>query len=710
MFDSFFPKILNEPGRPAVYLDCKLNETVAQIFESIGIKKLYKHQAEGIQLLSEGKNIVVPAPTASGKSEIYISAVVEAALKGENSLVIYPTKALARDQLKRFSNFSLYGMRVEIYDGDVAQHKREKIRANPPNVLITNIDMLHFILLHNRLFSNFMKKLKFVVIDELHVYSGIFGSHAANIIDRLKRIADTNNRKLQFIATSATIGNPKEFAEMLIGEEVSIVDSSSAQKSSIIHYIINPEEDSYTTTCIKLLEQIGPKSKTLIFGNSHSVVERLGIMARNVDIPLLIYRSGLSYEKRVEIETAFKTGKSNFIASTSALELGIDIGDIDNVILAGFPGTVNSVKQRIGRSGRRRGSSVGIYVARDNPLDQYYAENSEEYLNGEPERCYLNKYNENIYRMHTLSMAKDRMLTKLEFESRKMICEKLLEQGFLKQWGDFYSITLEGAKLVKKLNIRSIGRSIRIFDVEKQKPIGDREEHMAINELFQGAIYLHGGKTYFSEKLDLENGIAYVKPHYGHLEEYSSALHVKQIEPLSEIASREVFGHNLYYGKVHVVDTTFGFRYKDVYTGRVLSERTFEVPYIYEFDTYAIWFDLEDIAVSIDDFGNGLHAFEHVSIAMMPSFTGADSKELGGMSYPYGRMFVYDGVPEGNGVTKVVFDRFEKAVEMAYERLKDCKCEKGCPKCVLDAQCGNDNNYLNKISGLEIAKNLLGVK
>ncbi len=230
---------------------------------------------------------------------------------------------------------------------------------------------------------------------------------------------------------------------------------------------------------------------------------------------------------------------------------------------------------------------------------------------------------------------------------------------------------------------------------------------MAIKELFEGAIYLHGGRPYLSRKLDLEKMEAQVEPMDRAVEEYTSALSNKSAEVVEELASRECLGHKISFGKVHIAEEVYGFLVKDIFGATRIAEHTFETPYLYEYDTYALWIDLDDMVYDIPEFGDGLHAFEHVSISMMPAITGADPKELGGLSHPSGRMYVYDSVPDGNGVTQVVFSKFEKIVQMSKDRLEKCDCEKGCPKCILDPSCGNDNRFLNKESGKLIAEKLL---
>lgn len=704
MFESFSPIVKIEPPKePEFSSDFELNETVKSVFESKGIKKLYKHQAEAISLIRKGKNIVVCSPTASGKTEIYLSEVVSAALEGKTSLILYPTKALSRDQFEKFKPFKMYGVNTAVYDGDTTESQKKKIRQDNPHVLITNIDMLHHILLHNRSFRNFFNNLKFIVLDEVHIYSGILGSHTANILWRAKRIV---GRPIQLIATSATIKNAKSFVSAIYGELVEEVSGNSSKRSKIFHYIIPPNGESYLTTTIKILSELD--KKCLIFGNSHSAVEKLALIANNQEIPVHVYRGGLEYNKRKEIEEQFKEGKIKYLATTSALELGVDIGDVECVILSGYPGTLTRTKQRIGRAGRKEQDAYAIFVAKENPLDQYFIENIQEYFDGEPENCFVEPNNKNVKKIHITAAARDQLLKEEEVRGIGGLVSELEKEGSLKKWGKFYSATSQAWQKLNLLNIRGIGENIEIFDAAHEGKIGERALPFAMNELFEGALYLHGGKAYISERLDLKQKKAFLVPLNGETDYLTLPLKDKKGDLVEEISKRELFGYSLSYGKMHVVDSVYGFRIKDIYSGKILGETKFKSPYEYEFDTYGTWLDLEDLAIEMPDFGDGLHGFEHVFIAMSSSITGADPKEVGGLSYSFGKLFIYDSVSEGNGVTKIIYDHFENICKMSYNRLKNCKCEKGCPKCILDPMCGNDNRFLNKEVAVEIAEKLVG--
>jgi len=708
-----------EKGDAAKFGEVEVPKEIMGVLQGRAIEKLYKHQADGIKKVRKGENVVVTAPTASGKSEIYLIPLIECALHGERSIVIYPTKALSRDQLTRFREFALLGAKSEVYDGDTTAHMREKIRKELPHVLITNMDMLHFILLNSHLFRKFLSSLKYVVIDEIHTYTGTFGSHSSSIVKRLRRVhSKYSKKKLQFICCSATVGNALEFSEQLVGLPFSLVDARYAPRSTVRHVLLNPPMDedrreSYTSLSLKIAHQlIGNGRKLLIFGNSHSVVERIGIIARETNLHgLKIYRAGLDREERKKLEQEFKLGKTDALVTTSALELGMDIGSVDSVILAGFPGTVTRVRQRIGRAGRRGKEANAVFIARDNPLDQYYFENPHEYLKGEPESCYINPENESILKPHLLSLMRDYpadMQEILAFPMGEQLFSQLKAEELCKEFAGNWIPTKKALRLLREMSIRSAGSSIRIYDSEAEKFIGEREEAMAYSELFPGAIYLHGGEKYVSDNLDLERRTAFVHRLGYETSEYTVALRNREAEVIELLGERDSLGGQLSYGKVHISDEVYGYMLKD-YLRETISDRIpLKEPLQYEFDTFAVWFDFpEEVVFSTDDFPSGLHAVEHVSIAMMPALTGADPSELGGVSYPAGRMYVYDSTPHGTGLSKIIFEKFERVEKMAHERLVKCRCQRGCPSCVLDPQCGNNNRHLNKKAAKEILDKLI---
>lgn len=725
-------RALEKPREPS-FGEIRINEEVARVLENRGITKFYSHQAKGIKKLRSGSNVVIDAPTASGKSEIYLVPVIEAALEGKRSLLVFPTKALARDQHMRLKEFAMLGVRSSVYDGDVPQHERSKIRAELPHILVTNMDMLHHMLLNARLFAPLWSSLKFVVVDEIHSYTGTLGGHAAFVLRRLKRVvkkfSDAKQMKneiqtrlsggtkeweknLQFIALSATVGNAHEFAQKLFGEKFTEVSGEGAPSSGLEHWIVLPEK-SYTVTSVELAKELleADVRKVLVFGNSHSVVERMGVIAAEEGFGLKAYRAGLGHEQRKKLESEFRAGGLRAMAATSALELGMDIGSVDAVVLAGFPGSVTRVRQRLGRAGRKGQQALAVYVARDNPLDVYYAEHKNEYLKGRPEDCHLSIDNKHIIRPHLLASCRDAPLNPEEiYEWGPAAAEcfsELLNEGVIRKWGNDFIPEKKALGELRRLSIRGTAEPIRILDAENNRFIGEREEAMALRELFPGALYLHGGVKYRSLQLNLDERVAVVRRDSFSAPEYTSALVEKDMRVVSETIERDCCGGSLSFGSVHVKETVYGYAVKDFLRNTTVYTRELDESISYEFDTRALWMDFpESMTMTLLDFGDGLHAVEHVSIAMMPSLTGADPGEIGGLSYPSGRMYVYDGVAGGSGVTEVAFPNFESFLSMARDRIEKCKCNDGCPKCILDPMCGNNNQHLSKNAAKQILSEL----
>ncbi|OIO23364.1 hypothetical protein AUJ13_03640 [Candidatus Micrarchaeota archaeon CG1_02_49_24] len=744
LLEEFHPKKIIEKRTAFEYSDSQIDEVTRQVLALRGIEKLYRHQANAIALIEKGENIVISAPTASGKSEIFIIPAVKAALLGKCTLILYPTKALARDQEERIKRFSLLGARCGAYDGDTPQAQRDRIVFDRTPIIVTNVDMLHHMLMHSRRFAYFFENLKYVVIDEVHCYTGTFGAHVHNVMKRLKRVvnrmkhgrlkisnedvktsAAADARKdmktesqLRFICCSATIGNAGEFAEALLGETFQAM-STTGRASDMCHYLIYSQEVGVFSTTAAVAEKL--PGKFLVFANSHRTAELLNIYARRLGLRTAIYRSGFDDKYRRNVEKEFKDSGDRGLkglVTTSALELGMDIGDVGSVILCGYPGRLTRVRQRLGRAGRRGQTGYGIYIARENPLDLFYFENTDEYVGGHAEKCYLNPTNEEIATAHLLAMMKDYPLTIDELNDEpqaQTLLEKLVGQKLALNFRKVYIPTSRGNELLRGLGLRSVGRRVDIFEGDRQ--IGFREMPMAINELFEGALYLHAGETYRVESLDLKGGIARVARMLEETEYYTKALHTKDADPLKSLVARKSGnGANaleLNYGKVHMCDSVNGFAIKEIGSNLKVGEKHFDSgeELTHEYDTNALWFDVPEGCggeLGTEDFSQGLHALEHIMIALLPTLTTCDPNEIGGISYPSGRVFIYEGVHGGNGIVRAAFGGFGQLLERAGERLGKCPCKEGCPACILDANCGNDNHYLNKHTGLKIAEFLLG--
>ncbi|MCX8163388.1 MAG: DEAD/DEAH box helicase [Candidatus Micrarchaeota archaeon] len=712
MLKDFSPIVIEEKEKTAQYVDYEIDLEIKNVLEGRGIKKFYKYQKEAIEKILANKNVIIMAPTAAGKTECYLIPSINAARKGKRSLLIYPTKALATDQLKRFKEFSIFGIKTEIYDGDTPAHIREKIRNEPPHCLITNFDMLHFILLNNRLWKKFFSSLKYVIIDEAHSYCGIFGCHVANIIERLERITKEYGQELNYILSSATIGNPLEFCRELVGKnDFQVIEAEGCPRGKIIHYIINQPDESIVSTAIKVAKEIN--KKTIIFGNSHNLVERISYLANKLDFSIQVYRAGLTPEKRREIEKDFAEGRINCIAATSALELGIDIKDADVAILAGFPGSVTKTKQRIGRVGRKNQTSYAIFIAKQSPLDQYYATNPSQYLEGSPENCYASKYNESIRKLQLIAAAKDKPIKSEELQGEDLeLIKKATEERYLKEFKGLYFTTKKGTILARTISLRGTNKKIDIIDQQTKKKIGERETSLAIGELYEGAIYLLGGKRYLVQTIDLEKNFAYVRE----IEEeedwniYTQAYKQKELEIIQTLSQQKIDDLLIEYGKIYVQNTVDRYAIKNIYTNQTLAINNLKTPLTYNYYTYGFWLDLANYLELKREELEGLHAFEHITISMMGAISGVDQSEIGGISYPTGRIIYYEGIEGGTGACFPIIRNYKKCVEMALDRLKKCDCIEGCPKCIFSPQCGNDNKYLNKEMAIEIAKKILKIK
>jgi DEAD/DEAH box helicase domain-containing protein len=393
------------------------------------------------------------------------------------------------------------------------------------------------------------------------------------------------------------------------------------------------------------------------------------------------------------------------MAATSALELGMDVGDADAAILAGFPGTITRFKQRVGRVGRKGQDAYAVFVAQSGPLDQYYAQNPKLYLEGMSEGCYANWQNEHVRSQHILAACRDRAVVEEELmDGDANICKKLIEGGMLRPFGDALIPTKEGQVRIREMSMRNAGRRVKIYDESGKRFLGERELSMAIGELYEGAIYLIGGKKYIGLGMDADAGMARLRRYDDEGGQYTQAIKEKNAQIIEVEEESWWNGIELKRGKVHISENVGAYMVKDAFSGEIISKRELDAPLNYEFDTSAFWADWEGYCDGTERFAEGLHALEHVSIAMMPAISGADGAEIGGISFPTGRIVYYEGVEGGSGLSEIVMPRYEECIQMSLSRLETCKCEKGCPSCILSAQCANSNYCLDKESALELCK------
>jgi len=694
-----------------------LDREISDYLQKIDIKRFYKFQEDAIKEIAYGSNVVIEAPTASGKTEAFLIPVLQKINdKNDNHgkilvLFVYPTKALARDQYPKILEFAKrVGITVSVFDGDTKQSERAEILDNPPQLIITNFDVLHYHLWHRTRFASLLNSVKFLIADEVHVYSGIFGSNVHYIIKRLKRICN----KIQFIASSATLENAVEFCESLFGEKMKLI-RGSGRKGETDFLMLFPSLRTQRALMVDLIKKLtSRKHKTMVFSNSHKNSELVAMQARKQKVDIKVHRAGLMANYRKSVEKSFKDNNLMAISCTPTLELGIDVGNVDGVISATIP--VNRLVQRIGRAARKGQRGYAFLALGNDPISQYYKNHPDDYFD-DAERIYIDPKNPFVEEFQVIAMASDKPIAKHELREHVSVIEKHVTDGTLVLHENRYVPNYEKVKtLLNEYSIRGIGKSIDIFFNDRK--LGDRVLPIALEELHESAIYFLAGTRYKVKEF------GYPEKNYAKLERiprdypyYTKALTEEwpTIEKIFE--KRNAFGIEIAFCKLHIQKRVYGYANiefgQEVIQGKkVLLDR----PLDYDFITKGIVFHaprpLKEIERSEDEEyveASGYHATEHVVIEGSNMITGGVSQDLGGISLgTSGLIFIYDGAIGGNGASKALYDRFEKALERSMHIVKECPCknEAGCPRCTFSYRCGNNNEFLHKHSSLEILQRI----
>ena len=694
-----------------------LDKEISDYLQKIDIKRFYKFQEDAIKEIAYGSNVVIEAPTASGKTEAFLIPVLQKINdKNDNhgkvlALFVYPTKALARDQYPKILEFAKrVGITVSVFDGDTKQSERVEILDNPPQLVITNFDVLHYHLWHRTRFASLLNSVKFLITDEVHVYSGIFGSNVHYIIKRLKRICN----KIQFIASSATLENAVEFCESLFGEKMKLIHGSG-RKGETDFLMLFPSLRTQRALMVDLIKKLtSRKHKTMVFSNSHKNSELVAMQARKQKVDIKVHRAGLMANYRKSVEKSFKDNNLMAISCTPTLELGIDVGNVDGVISATIP--VNRLVQRIGRAARKGQRGYAFLALGNDPISQYYKNHPDDYFD-DVERIYIDPKNPFVEEFQVIAMASDKPIAKHELREHASVIEKHVTDGTLVLHENRYVPNYEKVKtLLNEYSIRGIGKSIDIFFNDRK--LGDRVLPIALEELHESAIYFLAGTRYKVKEF------GYPEKNYAKLERiprdypyYTKALTEEwpTIEKIFE--KRNAFGIEVAFCKLHIQKRVYGYANiefgQEVIQGKkVLLDR----PLDYDFITKGIVFHaprpLKEIERSEDEEyveASGYHATEHVVIEGSNMITGGVSQDLGGISLgTSGLIFIYDGAIGGNGASKALYDRFEKALERSMHIVKECPCknEAGCPRCTFSYRCGNNNEFLHKHSSLEILQRI----
>ncbi len=725
-----------EPGRTAD-LARPLPPALEAALERQGIHRLYSHQAEAIDQVREGRNVLVVTPTASGKSLIYILPTFEraAAEPGAKALYVFPYKALEQDQLKaiRALGEDLGGgrpIRAEIYDGDTPAARRKAIKADPPDILITNPDMLHLgLLAYHDDWRQLFSRLRLVVLDELHVYKGIFGSHLHHILVRLRRVAEHHGASPRFVASSATIANPGELGQSLTGLPFSVISDSGAPRAAKHILFINPSASPYTTATKLLARSLREGYRTIAFTKARKITELIHswIVQQEPSLRSRIssYRAGYLPEERREIERRLVTGEIRGVISTSALELGVDIGGLDVCILVGYPGSIVSSWQRIGRVGREDRESLTCLIGMPDALDQYFMREPEEFFRRGYERVVFDPANRVIASDHLVCAGAEIPLTREGDEPRYgpgtfEVVRELERQGGLVRDADaerWYSFRRNPQRGV---NLRGIGNTYTILQGEEgeraARVIGTVDAVRAFHECHEGAIYLHLGQQYLVRSMDVENRRVRVAPVDS--DYYTEVKAEKQTEILETTASRGLGPGEVKLGRLKVTEEILGYEKRRLSGRDRLSSHPLSLPPI-TFETVGLWMELPDalrgMVVSREGhFMGGIHAVEHAAISLFPLLAICDRSDIGGISYPLhpqiGRpaIFIYDGYPGGVGLAAKGYEALEDLLERTLRLIEGCPCDGGCPSCIHSPTCGNGNQPLDKEAAALVLSVLTG--
>jgi DEAD/DEAH box helicase domain-containing protein len=699
---------------------------------AINISRLYHHQAQAIDRIRQGENVIVATPTASGKSLIYNLPVFERLLQQPDAraLYLFPLKALAQDQLRGIEHLNSClpedsRVSAALYDGDTAAYRRRKLRQQTPQILITNPDMLHLSLLgYHDQWAGFLAGLSHVIIDEVHTYRGVFGSHMAWVIRRLTRLCSHYGSRPRFILSSATIGNPAEMSRLLLGSAASVVGESTAPQPKKHFIFINPF-DSAAFMATQLLEAACKRQlRTIVYTQSRKMTEliyvwtknRLGNLAKR----LSPYRAGYRPEERRIIEKQLHDGNLLGVVATSALELGIDIGALDLCLLLGYPGTIMTTWQRSGRVGRSLHESLTILIAQQDALDQYFMRYPADFFNRQVEDAVLNPGNRSIMKHHLVCAAAELPLghkkEPLVNESRiQGIVTELETEGRLLLSADGSRWFSNRKYPHRYTELRGSGLSYTIRSADDQSILGEIDGYRCMKECYPGAIYLHRGQTWLIKKLNTVG--REVVAQRRRVNYFTRALGEKNTRILEVHQGRRHGAFTISTGRLRVTDIVTGFQRRMVNSQKLLSTESLEMePCILE--TEGLWIEIpaavqHEIEQRQLHFMGGIHALEHGLIGIFPLLVLCDRNDVGGIAFPFHEqlpgagIFIYDGYQEGVGLSCKAFEKIEELFSLAHRVITDCTCEIGCPSCIHSPKCGSGNRPMDKTAAVLILKHFL---
>ena len=729
-------------ARPARYatLARPLPEAVA---ERIGIDAFWSHQVAAIDLARDGRSVALATGTASGKSlafQVPIAEAVTDPICPGTALCLFPTKALAQDQLRSLASLDVEGLVAATYDGDTGPEARTWARRHA-NVVLTNPEMLHCGLLpHHERWATFLMRLRYVVLDELHTLRGIFGSHVAHLLRRLRRLCVRYGSSPTFVFASATIGQPGRLASSLCGGAVEEITDDGSPSGERLVALWNPPMSgagtgrlsTNTMTARLMAELIIHGHRSIAFCRSRRGTEVVAAEVQRHLPPGLAdtvrpYRGGYLPAERREIEAELFGGSLRGVVATTALELGVDIGGLDACVLNGFPGTIASMWQQAGRAGRERQQSLAVLVAGEDALDQYLMAHPTEVFTRPPEPAVVNPANPYVLDAHLACAA---------FESP-------LEPGDDRWWphdelADGVRRLVVGDRLRLRVRYRAGTREVKAVWAARGFPsngvglrsgssqeyrialpngslVGTVDESRAFSLVHPGAVYLHQGRAFRVEALDIDDRVAVVLPTVA--DEYTQTRSTTTIAVLTDDIRQAVGGAQLHLGTVEVTSQITGYQRRDVFTGDVLGLVELDLPPAC-LVTRSFWYVIPPPLMARADVGpaaipGSLHAVEHAAIGILPLFTICDRWDVGGVSIPWlddtggPTVFIHDGYPGGAGVAELGYGAADRHLAATLEVLASCPCTGGCPSCVQSPKCGNLNEPLDKAGAIRLLRVIL---
>jgi len=725
-----------------VPLPADLHEQVRERLNELGIDELWQHQAIALEHFGLGHHVIVSTGTASGKSLCYQLPVINQAFTNPSGKALYiaPTKALGHDQSRSLLEWNFRELQVATMDGDTDSVERRFARDHA-NVVITNPDMLHFgILGQHEAWSKFMRNLTIIAVDECHIYRGVFGAQVSNVLKRLLRLARMYGATPQIVMASATVAQPAVHAQMLTGQEFSEVTQDTSARGELSLGLTLPQVTLGTTidgeplrrsavaeASEALTDLVQEKQRTLVFVRSRKAAETVASIARDrltEHTPELVnlvssYRAGYLPQERREIEKRLREGSLLGAATTTALELGVDISGLDAVILTGWPGTRSSFWQQVGRAGRDGHAARALLISTDNPLDQYLVKHPEMIFDNPVEASVCNPSTPSVLGPHLLSAAAELHLSESDLalfgdiKHVQDLINELCAEGQLKKRPLGWYWNGHG-RAHSAVDLRASGGApYTIVEIGTGRIVGTIDAAGAFLQVHAGAIYIHLGETYFVDSLDIDQRLAFVRAIDVDYSTY--AQDIKSVALVEQQELKQWGPFEISKGLVDVTERVIGFQRRRLLTGQVLGNEPLDLPE-HTLRTQAMWWTVPKetlLALEIGDVAGAAHAAEHAAIGLLPLFSVCDRWDIGGVStaeHPdtgVCTIIIYDGQSGGAGFAHHGFDVAEQWLQATHDVIAECECTHGCPGCVQSPKCGSNNTPLDKHSALRLLSAML---